>query len=69
MNAATAAAAGLAPGDRVRVSQGSGEAVLPVAIDPALPDGSVRIARGTIEATALGEGALSLAKVNTEAAA
>ncbi len=60
MNAATAIAAGLALGDRVRVTQGGGEAVLEVAIDPALPDGCVRIARGIAETVSLGEGALTL---------
>jgi NADH-quinone oxidoreductase subunit G len=69
MNAATAMAAGLALGDHVRVTQGGGEAVLAVAIDPALPDGCVRISRGIAETTALGEGELALARVDTEAAA
>jgi NADH-quinone oxidoreductase subunit G len=69
MNAETALAAGLAPGDAVRLTQGGGEAVLAVAIDPALPDGCVRVARGIAETTSLGEGELTLAKVSTEAAA
>ncbi|MDH5263955.1 MAG: NADH-quinone oxidoreductase subunit NuoG [Betaproteobacteria bacterium] len=69
MNAATAIAAGLAPGDRVRVTQGGGEAVLEVAVDPALPDGCVRVARGIAETVSLGEGALALRKVVAEAAA
>ena len=69
MNAATAIAAGLALGDRVRVTQGGGEAVLAVAVDPALPDGCVRIARGIAAPVALGEGPLGLEKVATEAAA
>ena len=69
MNAATAIAAGLALGDRVRVMQGGGEAVLAVAVDPALPDGCVRIARGIAATVSLGEGPLGLEKVTTEAAA
>ena len=69
MNAATAIAAGLALGERVRVTQGGGEAVLEVAIDPALPDGCVRVARGIAATVSLGEGPLALAKADTEAAA
>ena len=69
MNAATAAKAGLAAGDRVRVRQGEGEARLTVALDVALPDGCVRIARGVPETAALGEGAITLEKVAVEAAA
>jgi NADH-quinone oxidoreductase subunit G len=69
MNAATAAAAGLAAGERVRVTQGGGEAILEVALDPALPDGCVRVARGTAQAVSLGEGPLALAKAVTEDAA
>ncbi len=69
MNAATAIANGLALGDRVRVTQGGGEAVLEVAIDPALPDGCVRIARGIAATVWLGEGDLALAKATGEAAA
>jgi len=69
MNAATAATAGLAAGERVRVSQGGGEAELAVAIDPALPDGCVRVARGIAATVALGEGPITLAKAAAEAAA
>ena len=69
MNAATALAAGLSPGDRVRVTQGDGETELPLAIDPALPDGCVRVARGIAETVALGEGALAIAKAVPEAEA
>ncbi len=69
MNAATAVANGLAPGDRVRVTQGGGEAVLEVAIDPALPDGCVRVARGIAATVSLGEGPIGLAQVAAEAAA
>jgi NADH-quinone oxidoreductase subunit G len=69
MNAATAMASGLALGDRVRLTQGGGEAVLEVAIDPALPDGCVRVARGIAATVWLGEGPIGLAKAATEAAA
>jgi NADH-quinone oxidoreductase subunit G len=69
MSAATAASARLAAGDRVRVTQGGGEARLTVAIDAAVPEGCVRIARGVPETAALGEGAVALEKVAVEAAA
>ncbi|HUP97100.1 MAG TPA: NADH-quinone oxidoreductase subunit NuoG [Usitatibacter sp.] len=69
MNAATAARAQLAAGDRARVRQGGGEARLTVAIDAALPDGCVRIARGVPETAMLGEGAITLEKVAVEVAA
>jgi NADH-quinone oxidoreductase subunit G len=69
MNAATAVAAGVAVGERVRLTQGGGEAVLAVAIDPALPDGCVRIARAIAATVSLGEGPLRLEKAAAEAAA
>jgi NADH-quinone oxidoreductase subunit G len=69
LNAATAAKAGLAAGDRVRVMQGGGEARLTVAIDAGTPDGCVRIARGVPETAALGEGAITLEKAAVEVAA
>jgi NADH-quinone oxidoreductase subunit G len=69
MNAATAKAAGLAAGDRVRVTQGGGEAVMEAAIDEALADGCVRVARGVAGTVSLGEGAIGLEKVAAEAAA
>jgi NADH-quinone oxidoreductase subunit G len=68
-NAATAGALGFAAGDRAVVRQGGGEATLPVAIDDALPDGSVRVARGTRESVALGDGPVTLEKARAEAAA
>ena len=68
-NAATLAARGLAAGDRVRVRQGGGEAVLVTAIDNAVPDGCVRIARGLRETAPLGEGDLSVEKERAEVAA
>jgi NADH-quinone oxidoreductase subunit G len=69
MNAATAASRQLAQGDRVRVRQGKGEAELLVAIDAAVPDGCVRVARGVAETAALGEGELALDKIAETAAA
>jgi NADH-quinone oxidoreductase subunit G len=68
MNAATAIAAGLALGDRARVTQGGGEAVLEVAIDPALPDGCVAW-HAASPAPFRWAGAIGLEKVATEAAA
>jgi NADH-quinone oxidoreductase subunit G len=69
MNAATAAAQGLAAGDVARVAQGKGSAQLAVAIDEALPDGCVRIAMATEATSSLGEGAITLAKAAAERAA
>jgi NADH-quinone oxidoreductase subunit G len=68
MNAATMARLGLAAGDRVRARQG-GEATLAVALDAALADDTVRIARGVPETAALGEGELSLEKIREAAVA
>jgi NADH-quinone oxidoreductase subunit G len=68
-NASTLASLGLAAGDRVRVRQGGGEAVLAVRVDSAVPDGCVRIARGLPETSRLGEGDIALEKERTEVAA
>ncbi len=69
LNAATLAKLGLAAGDTVRVKQGDGEATLKVALDAALPDNTVRVARGVIETAALGEGAIALEKIRETVAA
>jgi NADH-quinone oxidoreductase subunit G len=69
MNAATAAAHGLAAGDTARITQGGGSAQLTVAIDAALADGCVRVAMATEATSLLGEGALTLAKSASERAA
>ncbi len=69
LNAATMAKLGLASGDVVRVNQGAGEATLTVALDAALPDGSVRIARGVGETAALGEGEIRVEKIREAAVA
>jgi NADH-quinone oxidoreductase subunit G len=68
LNPATAAAMGLAAGDRVRVTQG-GEARLVVAIDSAVPQGCVRIARGVAETATLSEGDVTLEKLAESVAA
>jgi NADH-quinone oxidoreductase subunit G len=65
----TAAAMKLADGDRVRVRQGNGEALLTLAFDAAVPEGCVRVARGIPETAALGEGAIELGKVEMAAVA
>jgi NADH-quinone oxidoreductase subunit G len=64
----TAGQLGLAAGDRVRVVQG-GEAQLTVALDPALPQDCVRIARGIPETAALTGGEIRLEKVAEAAVA
>ena len=66
MHPATFAALGLADGQSVRLRQGGGEAVLPAAIDAAVPEGCVRIARGIRETVALGEGELTIEKVSVQ---
>jgi NADH-quinone oxidoreductase subunit G len=68
-NAATMAKLGLAAGGRVRIRQGAGHAVLAVALDAALPDDSVRIARGVAETALLGEGDIAVEKVAEAAVA
>jgi NADH-quinone oxidoreductase subunit G len=69
MNAATMARVGVAAGGSVRVRQGAGEAILAVALDAALPDNTVRIARGVAETATLGEGDLTIERVRETAVA
>ncbi len=70
MNAATMGRVGVAEGAQVRVRQGGGEAILPVMLDKALPDNTVRIARGIAETAALGgEGHITLEPVRETAVA
>jgi NADH-quinone oxidoreductase subunit G len=69
MNAATMGRLGVAEGGQVRVRQGGGEAVLPVMLDKALPDNTVRVARGIAETAALGEGDLTIERVRETAVA
>jgi NADH-quinone oxidoreductase subunit G len=69
LNAATMSRLGVQPGDRVRVSQGGGEAMLTVALDEALPDNTARVARGVPETAMLGEGEMSIERVRETAAA
>jgi NADH-quinone oxidoreductase subunit G len=54
MNAAMLAKFGLAAGDRARIRQGSGEALLAAQLDAGLPDGCVRIAAAHPLTAALG---------------
>jgi NADH-quinone oxidoreductase subunit G len=68
-NAATMARLGISAGDRVRVRQGGGEAMLAVALDAALADNTVRIARGVAETAALGEGDIAIERVRETAVA
>jgi NADH-quinone oxidoreductase subunit G len=68
-SAATAARLGVQAGAQVRVRQEGGGAVLAVAIDAALPDGTVRIARGVAETAALGEGEIEIERVGVAAVA
>jgi NADH-quinone oxidoreductase subunit G len=68
-NVATAASMGIAAGAQVRIRQGGGEAILAVLIDPAVPEGAVRIARGVPETAALGEGEVAIDIVKVSAAA
>ncbi len=55
LNPDTARQLGVGEGDPVRVRQGGGEAVLPVAIDATLAVGCVRVAAGHPATAALGE--------------
>jgi NADH-quinone oxidoreductase subunit G len=68
-NAATLVRMKLAVGDTVNVTQGGGTATLAVAVDGALPDDAVRIARGVAETAALGEGAIAFEKARVAATA
>jgi NADH-quinone oxidoreductase subunit G len=65
----TAASLALAAGAQVRIRQGAGEITLPVALDSALPEGVMRIARGVPETAALGDGDVSIEVVKMAAVA
>jgi NADH-quinone oxidoreductase subunit G len=69
LNAATLSRLGVQAGDRVRVRQGGGEAILAVALDAALADNTVRIARGVNETAMLGEGEIAIERVRETAVA
>jgi len=69
MNAVTMGRLGVAEGGQVRVRQGAGEALLPALLDRALPDNTVRIARGVAETAALGEGDITVERVRETAVA
>jgi NADH-quinone oxidoreductase subunit G len=68
-NAATLSRLGVKAGDRVRIRQGGGEAILAVALDAALADNTVRVSRGVPETAMLGEGDISIERVRETAAA
>jgi NADH-quinone oxidoreductase subunit G len=59
------AALGLQAGDKVRVSQGAGSAVLPARLEPTLAEGTVRVAAGHADTAGLGAmtGALGVQRV------
>jgi NADH-quinone oxidoreductase subunit G len=54
MNAATVTRLGLAAGDRVRLRQGEGAAVLDLQVDERVADGAVRVAAAHVSTAALG---------------
>jgi len=68
MNKNTLAQLGVASGDRVRISQEQGEAVLFAELDHKLPDNCVRIAAGHASTAALGPmfGAVSVGKITAQ---
>jgi NADH-quinone oxidoreductase subunit G len=71
MNGKLFAQLGLASGEKIKISQEKGEAVLHAALDEKLPDGCVRVAAGHPATAALGAlfGAVTLARVSSEKAA
>ena len=71
MNKNMFAKLGLVSGDKVRISQEKGEAVLCAELDPKLPDNCVRVAAGHVSTADLGAmfGAVSVAKITAQQAA
>ncbi len=71
MNRKLFAQLGLASGDKVRISQGQGEAVLFAELDQKLPDNCVRVAAGHASTAELGPmfGAVSVGKITAQRAA
>jgi len=71
MNRNMFAQLGLASGDKVRISQGQGEAVLFAELDHKLPDNCVRVAAGHASTAELGPmfGAVSVGKITAQRAA
>ena len=65
MSAALMSRLGLSEGDRVRIAQGSGSAVLRVVLDPAVPADCVRVAASHASTAGLGEmfGTVTIEKV------
>jgi len=62
------AALGLGAGDRVRVTQGAGQAVLPARLEPTLAEGTVRVPAGHADTAGLGAmtGTLTVERVAPE---
>jgi NADH-quinone oxidoreductase subunit G len=71
MNKAMFAKLGLGSGDKVRISQGKGAAVLAAALDARLPDNCVRVAAGHASTAQLGPmfGAVSVERITAQQAA
>jgi NADH-quinone oxidoreductase subunit G len=71
MNGKLIAQLNLVAGEKIRIIQGKGEAVLIAALDDKLPDGCVRVAAGHASTAGLGAmfGALKLERVSAERAA
>ncbi len=71
MNGKLLAQLGLAAGQKVRIIQGAGEAVLSAALDQKLPDNCVRVAAGHASTAALGAlfGVVSVEKMTAQQAA
>jgi NADH-quinone oxidoreductase subunit G len=69
LNPRTAAGMGLAATDHVVARGAKGEARLGVTLDPSVPEGCVRLARGIPETAMLGDGQVTLEKMREVAAA
>ena len=71
MNRKLFAQLNLVSGEKIRISQGKGAAVLYAAVDDKLPDNCVRVAAGHPATAALGAmfGTLTLERMATEKAA
>jgi NADH-quinone oxidoreductase subunit G len=71
MNGTMFAQLGLVSGERIKVTQENGEAVLYAGLDPKLPDNCVRVAAGHPATAALGAmfGTVTLEKITAQRAA
>ncbi|MNC96643.1 NADH dehydrogenase subunit G [compost metagenome] len=67
MNAKLLERLNLVSGEKIKITQGKGEAVLAVAMDDKLPDDCVRVAAGHASTAALGApfGPLNLEKITS----